>query len=304
MSVNTEFGENDLNTFDLKIKTGVLLASFLFASSLHAAILPEAKLAIKIPMVKAPTTRPMTVAYHPALMHYYVADGGLAPMGSEWEAPISKSQVHAFDKTGKYVNSAGPGYDNRSIYYNANTGNIETITYNISSAVGFAPNTGMYMLELSETGKIKDTSKEIIQFHVAFGDAFTMPSYDAENDRYFAKQKRSNIVRIVSTKAAEPVGEIALDLVAAGAKFDDVADSFVAYTGAKGEELTLLDLDHKAILVFDLSGQFIGKSQLPEGIKLRAKNYYTGLGYANDMFFLYNENEGEFGTYHGYQIIK
>jgi len=293
-----------LNTYQVKMKASALLVSILFASSLQAAILPEAKLAIKIPMVKAPTTRPMTVAYHPSLMHYYVADGGLAPMGSEWEAPISKSQVHAFDANGKYVNSAGPGYDNRSIYYNANTGNIETITYNISSAVGFAPNTGMYMLEVSETGKIKDSSKEIMQFHIAFGDAFTMPSYDAENDRYFAKQKRSNIVRIVSTKAAEPIGEIALDIDAAGAKFDDVADSFVAYTGAKGEELTLLDLDHNSILVFDLSGKFVGRSQLPEGIKLRAKNYYNGLGYANDMFFLYNENEGEFGTYHGYHIIK
>lgn len=293
-----------MNTHQVKMKASALLVCSLFASSLQAAILPEAKLTIKIPMAKAPTTRPMTVAYHPSLMHYYVADGGLAPMGSEWEAPISKSQVHAFDVKGNYVNSAGPGYDNRSIYYNANTGHIETITYNISSAVGFAPNTGMYMLELSDTGKIKDTSKEIMQFHIAFGDAFTMPSYDADNDRYFAKQKRSNIVRIVSTKAAEPIGEISLDLASAGAKFDDIADSFVAYTGAKGEELTVLDLDHKAILVFDLSGKFVGKSQLPEGIKLRAKNYYNGLGYANDMFFLYNENEGEFGTYHGYQIIK
>lgn len=293
-----------LNTQQLRIKASILVASILFASATQAAVLPEAKLGIKIPMSKAPTTRPMTVAYHPALMHYYVADGGLAPMGSEWEAPISKSQVHAFTEDGNYINSAGPGYDNRSIYYNTNTGNIETITYNISSAVGFAPNTGMYALEVSENGRIKDTSKEIMQFHTAFGDAFTMPSYDAENNRYFAKQKRSNKVLIVTTKEIKPVGEISLDLTTAGAKFDDISDNFVAYTGSKGEELALLDVDHKAILLFDLSGKFIAKSVLPNDIKLRAKNYYNGLGYANHMFFLYNENEGEFGTYHGYQIIK
>jgi hypothetical protein len=293
-----------LNSHQIKIKVSMLLACILFASSLQAAILPEAKLKLKIPMAKEPTTRPQTIAYHPALMYYYVADGGLAPMGSEWEAPISKSQVHAFDAEGKYINSAGPGYDNRSIYYNPNTGNIETITYNISSAVGFAPNTGLYTLEISETGKIKDTSKEVMQFHPPFGDAFTMPSYDAENDRYFAKQKRSNIVRIVSTKKEEPIGEIALDIASAGAKFDDIADSFIAFTGAKGEELALLDVDHKSILIFDLEGKFVGKSTLPEGIKLRAKNYYNGLGYANDMFFLYNESEGEFGTYQGYQVIQ
>ena len=293
-----------LNMHQLKAKAGIALAGVLFASTLQAAVLPEAKLTIKIPMAKAPTSRPMTVAYHPALMHYYVADGGLAPMGSEWEAPISKSQVHAFDKDGNHVNSAGPGYDNRSIYYNSNTGNIETITYNISSEFGFAPNTGMYAFELSEQGKIKDTSKEIMQFHSAFGDAFTMPSYDAENDRYFAKQKRSNKVLIVTRKDEEPVGEITLDIAAAGAKFDDISDSFVAFTGSKGEELALLDLDHKSFLVFDLTGKFVAKSAIPEGIKLRAKNYYNGLGYTNNLFFLYNENENEFGTYHGYQIIK
>jgi hypothetical protein len=293
-----------LKSHQMITKASLLLISLLFAATSQADVLPEAKLKLKIPMAKAPTSRPMTVAYHPALMHYYVADGGLAPMGSEWSAPISKSQVHAFDEKGQYINSAGPGYDNRSIYYNANTGNIETITYNISSAYGFAPNTGMYSLDVSENGKIKDTSKEIMQFHSAFGDAATMPSYDAANDRYFAKQMRSNKVLIVSTKEDNPIGEITLDIAAAGAKFNDISDSFVAYTGSKGEELALLDLDHKAFLVFDLTGKFIAKSAIPKGIKLRAKNYYNGLGYTNDMFFLYNEKEGEFGTYHGYQFIK
>ncbi len=246
----------------------------------------------------------MTVAYHPTLKHYYVADGGLAPMGSEWSAPVSKSQVHAFTAEGQYVNSAEPVYDNRSIYFNDNTGNIETITYNISSEFGFAPNTGMYALETTEAGKIKDTSKEIIQFQSAFGDGFTMPTYDAKNKRYFAKQKRSNKVLIVDIEKDDPIGEIELDIAAAGAKFDDISDSFVAYTGSKGEELALLDLDHKAILIFDTTGKFVAKSAIPEGIKLRSKNYFNGLGYANNMFFLYNEKEGEFGTYHGYQVIK
>ena len=293
-----------MNTHQATIMAGSLLASILFASTLQAEVLPEAQLGLKMPLAKVPTTRPMTVAYHPVLKHYYVADGGLAPLGSEWEAPISKSQVHAFNAEGKYINSANPGYDNRSIYYNTNTGDIETITYNISSEFGFAPNTGMYALEVDETGKIKDTSKEIMQFHSAFGDAFTMPTYDAENKRYFAKQKRSNKVLIVAADKDDPIGDITLDIAKAGAKFDDISDNFVAFTGKKGEELALLDLDHKAILIFDLSGKFIAKSALPKDLKLRAKNYYNGLGYTNDMFFLYHENEGEFGTYHGYKVIK
>jgi hypothetical protein len=37
------------------------------------------------------------------------------------------------------------------------------------------------------------------------------------------------------------LGEITLDIASAGAKFDDISDSFIAYTGAKNEELALLD---------------------------------------------------------------
>jgi hypothetical protein len=287
------------------ITTNIFFMCTVFLSTaLQAQVLPEASLGIKIAMAKAPSTRPMTVAYFPGLKHYYIADGGLAPMGSETEAPISKSEVHAYNSEGKYINSAKPGFDNRSIYYNPNTSKIETITYNISSAVGFAPNTGIYALHIAETGEIKDTSDEIMQFNPAFGDQATMPTYDAESKRYFAKQSRSNKVLIVDPTKREPAGEIALDIAKAGAASDDISDSFVAYTGVKGEELVLLDIDHKSALVFDITGKFVAKCALPQDLKLRAKNHYNGLGYANDMLFLYNDSEGEFGTYYGFKLFK
>ena len=280
--------------------TSVLLTG----TSLKAEVLPEAVQGIKIALAKKPSTRPMTVAYMPSVKCYYIADGGLAPMGSELEAPISRSQIHAYDDTGKYINSAKPGYDNRSIYYNANTNKLETITYNISSEVGFSPNTGIYSIDLSDTGEVKETSIEIMQFNPAFGYANTMPSYDAANKRYFAKQGRSGVVFIVDPKLREKVSEITLDLVKAGAAFDDISDSFVAFTGVKGEELLVLDIDHKAALVFDVTGKFVAKSALPKDLKLHAQNHYNGLGYANDMLFVFNENEGEFGTYYGLKVLK
>ena len=280
--------------------TSVLLTG----TSLKAEVLPEAVQGIKIALAKKPSTRPMTVAYMPSVKYYYIADGGLAPMGSEFEAPISRSQIHAYNDTGKYINSAKPGYDNRSIYYNANTNKLETITYNISSEVGFSPNTGIYSIDLSDTGEVKETSIEIMQFNPAFGYANTMPSYDAANKRYFAKQGRSGVVFIVDPKLREKVSEITLDLVKAGAAFDDISDSFVAFTGVKGEELLVLDIDHKAALVFDVTGKFVAKSALPKDLKLHAQNHYNGLGYANDMLFVFNENEGEFGTYYGLKILK
>ena len=281
-----------------------ITSAFLLSPTLQAQVLPEATIGIKIPLTKKPTTRPMTVAYVPAFKRYYIADGGLAPMASEFEAPVSKSQIHAYDEAGKYINSAKPGYDNRSIYFNTNTNKLETITYNISSDVGFSANTGMYAIDLSEAGEVKDSSAEVMQFNPAFGHSSTMPTYDAANKRYFAKQARSDKVFIVDPKLREKTGEITLDLAKAGAAFDDISDSFIAYTGIKGEEFLLLDIDHKAALVFDLAGKFVAKSELPKDMKLRSQNHFNGLGYANEMLFVYHENEGEFGTYYGFKVLK
>ena len=289
------------------MRISTMIISIAFATALQtsqAAIFPEAQVGIKIPLTQKPSTRPMTVAYIPSLKRYYIADGGLAPMGSDTEAPVSKSQIHAYDDEGKYINSAKPGYDNRSIYYNSNSNKLETITYNISSFGGFSPNTGIFSIDLTDTGEVKDSSSDVFGFNPAFGDANTMPSYNAEKNLYYAKQGRSNKVLVVDLKVREQISEINLDLVKAGVAFDDVSDFFVAYTGIKGEELELLDIDHKAVLIFDLTGKFIGKSELPKDLKLRSHNHLNGAGYANDMLFVYHESEGEFGTYYGFKVQK
>lgn len=286
----------------------LLISTLTFAviltSTAHAEVLPIAELGVKIPLIKKPTTRPMTVAYVPVHQTYYIADGGLAPMGSEFEAPSSKSEIHAYKSDGKYINSAKPGYDNRSIYFNSNTSKLETLTYNISSGAGFSPNTGIYSIELTESGELTNNSGEVMQFNPAFGDAATMPSYDADNNRYFAKQERSNKVFIVDPKNREKIGEITLDFSTPNVLHDDISDHFIAYTGVKGNELVLLDVDHKAVLVYDLTGKFVAKSELPKDMKLRAQNHYNGTGYANDMLFVYHETEGEFGTYCGFKVVK
>ncbi|HSI43029.1 MAG TPA: hypothetical protein VK949_01695 [Methylotenera sp.] len=280
------------------------LALFAVVNAAEAQILPNAEVGIKIPLVKKPSTRPMTVAHIPGLKRYYIADGGLAPMPTEFEAAVSKSLIHSYDDEGKYVNSSRPGYDNRSIYYNPKTDKLETITYNVSSDVGFSPNTGIYSIDLAENGDLKDTSGEVFGFNPAFGDAATMPSYNPDTNQYYAKQERSNKVWIVDLKSREKVGEIALDFTKAGVASDDVTDHFAGYTGVKGEELILLDVDHKAALIFDLTGKYVGKSELPKDLKLRSQNHFNGTGYANDMLFVYHEPEGEFGTYYGFKVLK
>lgn len=284
----------------------LLLSAALLASThvAQAEIMPEAQIGIKIPLAKKPTTRPMTVAHIPSFKRYYIADGGLAPMGSEGEVPFSKSEIHAYDEEGKYLHSARPGYDNRSIYYNPNTARLETVTYNVSSDVGFSPNSGIYAIDLTENGDLKNTSIDISGFNPAFGDSATMPSYDPETNQYYAKQERGNKVWVVDTKSREKVREITLDLAAAGAEHHDVSDHFIGFSGVKGQELVALDVDHKAVLIFNLDGKYVGRSELPKDLKLRAQNHFNGTGYANDMLFVYHEPEGEFGTYYGFKVLK
>ena len=270
----------------------------------YAEILVDAQVGIKIPLVKKSSTRPMTVAHIPGLKRYYIADGGLAPMASEYESATSKSQIHVYDDEGKFVSSAHPGYDNRSIYYNKNSDKLETITYNVSSDAGQSPNTGIYSLDLTETGDLKDTSNEVIQFNPAFGDAATMPSYNPDTNQYYAKQERGNKVWVVDLKSREKVSEITLDFTKAGVVHDEISAHFIAYSGIKGEELVLIDVDHKAALIFDLTGKYVGKSELPKDLRLRSQNHFNGTGYANDMLFVYHEPEGEFGTYYGFKVVK
>ena len=284
------------------MKIIIVLCFLIFNCSIYADVLPEAKSEIKITLAKKPTTRPMTVAFIPGQKKYYIADGGLAPLGSETEAPISKSLIDTYDQSGKYLSSTQAGFDNRSIFYNELTFQLTTITYNISSEAGFAPNTGIFSLDLDPQGNLKGTAKEVSNFNPAFGDSATMPSFDSKTNHYFAKQKRSDKVIIIDANDGSKLGEINLDLKSAGVAFDDLSDSFIAATGIDGEELAILDVDHKAVLIFNTKGGYIGKSTLPKDIKLRAQNHFNGLGYTNNLFFIYNESEGEFGTYYGFKI--
>jgi hypothetical protein len=280
----------------------IILFALCISLNIQAQILPEAKLEMKIPLSKEPSTRPMTVAYIPGEKKYYIADGGLSPIGNE---PFSKSQVHVYDENGTYIKSFSPGFDNRSIYYNENSKTLETITYNVSSAAGFFPNTGIFNLELDDQGLLTNKSDTVSRFSETFGSAGTMPTYDAKNNQYFAKQEKSNIVRVIDGTSNDIKKEIALDFSAAEVEHHDVTDHYAAFTNIPGHELILLDVDHKRFLIFNLDGKLVGTSELAKDLKIRAKNHFNGLGYTNNgLFFLYIDSEGEFGTYHAYKVLN
>jgi hypothetical protein len=288
----------------LHTKLSIFLTLCFLTSNTYAQVLNEAMLISKIPLNKKPTSKPMSIAYDPNNNHYLIADGGLAPMPGDNDSLFSKSEIHVYSNDGKYIHSSKPGFDNRSIYFNPITQHIETVTYNISSNAGFSPNTGIFSLDMDKEGKLTGESHDVCGFNEAFGDASTIPSFDAETKLYFAKQPRSNEVFIVDMNKTEKVGDIHLDLKAANVQSDDITDYYVAFTGLQGQELAVLDVDHKTVLVFNRAGQFIAKSNLPSSLKLRAQNHIAGLGYANHQFFVYHEPEGEFGIFYGFKIFQ
>jgi len=283
----------------------LLCLTILNATNISAEINKNAEFIFKIKLAKKPTTRPQTIAYIPGEKKYYIADGGLAARGSDYEAPISKSLVHTYNEKGKYIESTKPGFDNRSIYYNENSFKLETITYNVSTAVGFAPMSGIFSLNLDKKGLLTGKSEVISQPSASFGSAGTMPTYDSKNNLYYAKQEKSNVVYILEGKSKKLKKEIKLDFKTPKVMHHDVADSFIAFTGKPGEELILLDVDHKRFLVYDKNGKYKGSSLLPKSLKIRSQNHFNGLGYTlNGYYFLYLDSEGEYGSYHAYKVLN
>ena len=271
----------------------------------HAEINENAELAFKINLTKKPTTRPQTVAYVPGEKKYYIADGGLAARASDYEAPISKSLIHTYDESGKYIESTRAGFDNRSIYFNEKTSKLETITYNVSTAAGFAPMTGIFSLELDEKGLLTAKSEVVSQPSTSFGSAGTMPTYDSKNNLYYAKQEKSNRVFVLDAESKELKKEIKLDFDTPKVMHHDVASHFVAFTGKPGEELILLDIDHKRFLIYNKDGKYQGSSALPKSLKIRSQNHFNGLGYTlNGYYFVYLDSEGDHGSYHAYKVLK
>lgn len=303
----TMSGRFEILRHTMDTKTCMTFNTFLLllamAFQVHARVLPEAEEKLTIALAKPPTSRPMSIAYVPDYKRYYIADGGFGAMPDETgKVTPSKSEIHAYSEQGEYLFSMRAGLDSRSLYFNPNTRRLESITYNASSFAGFMPNCGIYGIQLDAQGGLLPEAKEILNSNPAFGDASTGPSYDPQGNRYLAKQARSNKVRVVKADRHEQVAEIALDLDAAGVRFDDISDYFVAWTGITGEELAVLDIDHKAILVFDTQGHFVGRSQLPADLRLRAQNHYNGSGYANGLFFVYSETEGPYGSLRSFRI--
>ena len=109
--------------------------------------------------------------------------------------------------------------------------------------------TGIFSLSLNDKGLLTGKSGVISNFAPAFGSASTMPTFDAKNNVYYAKQERTNEVFVVDANDFQLKNTIKLDFKSPGVEHHDVSASFIAFTNKKDAEFILLDVDHKRFLI-------------------------------------------------------
>jgi hypothetical protein len=221
----------------------------------------------------------MNVTYDPVNQQYYGAEGG-----------YNASSSFVWSNTGTLLQNSPINLDTRSINYNANTGQIQDVTFD---AVGGQPNTyGLFNVGLAG-GFYTGTNTQLLGSVPGLGDDQTMPAYDPAQNVLYARQGFSGTINVVSDATGAQVGMINLAVpggVTLGYEtlgFDSFFDVFVTVNYQVNEAL-----------VFNASGAYLGSSQL-SGLISPYGEY--GMGYTNGQLFVY-----DYGTsaWDGFQIFQ
>lgn len=221
------------------------------------------------------------VAYNPVFDRYYTSKiGGNDPF-------------YSFNGSGTLVQSVANinGIPSRAINYNANTGNLEAVTFNAKSNGQIIQ--GLLSLGLDASGNYTGTSTEILPTVPGVQDSQPIVAYSSNNDRLYSLGIGSNIVNVIDRADGSLESTINLDLSGIGPVslagyaigYDDTHDVLVSY-----------DTQGLRALVHDLTGNLLGTSLLPAGSN-DPSNY--NIGYTNDQFFVHSN-----GTWQGFQIFS
>ncbi|MBT3200601.1 MAG: PEP-CTERM sorting domain-containing protein [Phycisphaerales bacterium] len=208
-----------------------------------------------------------TIAHHPGFDQYYASQTGY---------PTAKAYV--WDASGTLLQTHYPlNIDGRSWNYNPGTGNIEMVAYSPY---------GLYTMGLDAAGLLTGADTNT---NPAVGSGL-LPAYDAPRDLFYSFAS-GNIVQVQSGGGVWQT-PITLDLASAGSP--TLTYYFVGYDQTR-DVLITLDHTNDRALVHDLTGAYIGASQLPIGTPV---NYFGG--YANGQLFI----KGPLGVdSHGFDIF-
>ena len=218
-----------------------------------------------------------SIAYHPTFDQYYSADIG---------NPIRPSFV--YDNNGNLIHTEDPiNIDVRALYYNPNTGLIESVTFN---AVAGGADRGLIDAQIDGAGLFDGGTATLLASMPGLASSQTVPAYDPVRDQLYSRDG-SNSVNVVRRSDGTQTGTITLDFATAGV--GSVATYAVAYVPEE-DWLVVADNTNDTAVAFDINGDYVGTSSLDMDV-----DFSYGLGYANGQLFI--EDQARDG-YQGYNI--
>jgi hypothetical protein len=220
----------------------------------------------------------MGVAYDPAINQYYGGGGGHPGCnGMVWNA------------SGALIQNVSPiNIDVRGVNYNANSGQIEIVSY--GAAFGYG---GLVQMGRDSAGLYTTSNSLLLQQVAGMADGQSVAAYDSARDVFYSTVNRSGIVNIARHSDGGLAGTIALsghslsNTTYYSIGYDTLNDVLITFDAAAGQAL-----------VFGRSGAFIGASQLSGS---GYDNRYA-MSYANGMLFVGKSASGR--GYDGYRILE
>lgn len=224
---------------------------------------------------------PSSVAYHPGFNRYYASDTGSTG------APA-------------FVFSAGGGVplqvlqplniDPRAWNYNANTGQLEIVSFNACCEAG---ERGLIAPGIDGSGDLTGGTSNLLAPLPGLPGGQVAPAYNPASNVFYARDT-SSTVTVVNRTTGASAGTINLDFGSAGAI--SVPDDGIVYVPEEGW-LGVVDQGDDELVVFDLAGNFIANIQLDIDVTSDSRRP----GYANGQLFVYDITADQ---WQGYQVTS
>jgi len=265
----------------MKLTSKLLLAvpSLLLSSTLYAApiILNNAESTINFSTLQSHGGS--SVGYNPVNDQYYVTGIGTSSYGGQ-----------VFDASGTSVGSTQPvGVDVRSVYYDYNSGTMNTLSYNAKSGTSSGRD-GVYQMGLDGNGVFTGSNTRVMTQLSGLFNAQSVAAYDSIRDRFYSYGGGNVLVTDSITGALDFT--VALESVSGFS----LQSNSIAYA-SEYELLIGLDFSLDQAIIWDLGGALLGTSQLAD---LNYNDRY-GLGYANGQLFVADSGRT---NYYGFNIFE
>jgi hypothetical protein len=219
----------------------------------------------------------MGVAYDPTNSQYYGGGGG---------SPSCNGMV--WNASGDLIQNVQPiNIDVRGVNYNANSGQVEIISYGASYGYG-----GLRQMGRDAAGLYTTSNPVLLAGMAGIADAQSVAAYDSARDVFYSTANQSGTVNI----ARHSDGSLAGTITLSGHSLDNTMWESIGYDPIN-DVLIAFDTAARQALIFGISGQFIGASQLSGS----GYDDQYAMSYTNGMLFV---GKGSNGGYEGYQILE